>query len=225
VARCNSEKVAIAPERDEARIALCDLVKTLSESKSADEFMARRERLFARYTDLMLGLGRIVNALTDSGELIRRVKVQLGTAEKFFSEANGKFCPPYLRDQALFSLWELGKIVDLADFIHSRPPLPESKREEDMRLSSTCTAELLFGRIHLDCLGYAISTKLIISEDIREMLSEGMRHFVNGHIAIRFGARLRQETADEMPSELLPLDDEDRQHLAYSAVGQDEEEY
>jgi hypothetical protein len=222
---CANLKVTKPTQHDEATVALCDLIKTLSESKSADEFVARRERLFARYCDLMLGLGRIVHALTDIGELIRRVKAQLATAEKFFSEASEQFCPVYLKDQALFSLWELGKVVDLADFIHSRPPLPESKREEDMRLSGICTTELLFGRIHLDCLNYAILAKHLHSEEIREMLSEGMRHFVNGHIAIRFGARLRQEAIDDAPVELIPLDNEDRQHLAYSMAGQDDEEY
>lgn len=209
----------------QAEIALFELIKTLAESKSADEFVARRDRLFARYADLMLGLGRILHALTDRVELTRRVTAQLGAAEKFFVESSEKFCPLYLRDQALFSLWELGKVVDLAEFIHSRPPLPESKREEEMRLSTICTTELLFGRIHLDCLAYAISMKQIQPEDVREMLNEGMRHFVNGHIAIRLGARLRQELVEDEPVTFLPLDEEDRAHLSYAMTNEDDQAY
>jgi hypothetical protein len=212
-------------QNNQAQTALCEVIKTLSESKNSDEFVARRDRLFARYVDIMLGLGRILNALTDRAELVQRTKVQLLQTEKFFAGASEKFCPVDLKDQALFSLWELGKVVDLADFIHSRPPLPDSKREEDMRSSAVCTTELLFGRIHLDCLGYAISVKHVQSDDVREMLSEGMRHFVNGHIAIRFGARLRQEIVNESPVELIPLDDEDHKYIAHSMAGQADEEY
>ena len=224
-AHCGTPKAATLTRDDQAKIALCAHIKTLSESKSADEFVARRERLFAPYVDLMLGLGRIVHALTERSELVRKVKTQLAAGEKFFSGADEHVCPAFLKDQALFSLWELGKVVDLADFIHSRPPLPEAKREEDMRLSGICTTELLFGRIHLDCLTYAISVKHVHPDEIRELLSEGMRHFVNGHIAIRFGARLRQESEQEASVDLLPLDDEDRQHIAYSMAGLEDEEY
>jgi hypothetical protein len=215
-------------QNDKARVALCDLIKTLTESKSADEFLGRRDRLFPQYADLMLGLGRILHALTDRTELNRRVKEKIESAEKFISDASEQFCPRYLKDQALFSLWEVSKTVDLAEFIYSRLPLPESKREEDLRLSTTCTMELLVGRIHLDCLIYAISARLVQPEDIRGVLSDGMRHFVNGHIAIRLGARLRQEYVNEEPVTLAPLDEEDRLLLLHDrdmAYRDEDQEY
>jgi len=223
-----SEPVAKPNQGDRARIALCDLIKTLAESKSADEFLARRDRLFPRYADLMLGLGRILHALTDRAELNKKVKTQVDIARKFFLGADEQFCPPNLKDQALFSLWEVSKTVELGDFINSRPPLPESKREEDARLSATCTMELLLGRIHLDCLIYAISARLVQPEDLREVISEGMRHFVNGHVAIRFGARLRQERVDEAPTTLVPLDEEDRLQISHAhlmAYEDEDQEY
>jgi hypothetical protein len=211
--------------QNKAHVALCNLIQELTQSHSIDEFVARRDRLFLQYCDLMLGLGRILNALMDQDELNRQVKQQLVAVENMISTADKKFCPDYLKDQALFSLWELGKVVDLANFIHSRPPLPEAKREEDMRLSSTCTTELVFGRLHLDCLIYAISTKRVHSEEVLELISDGMRHFVNGHVAIRLGARLRQETTDDEPINLIPLDEEDREHLALAFVRQADEDY
>jgi hypothetical protein len=223
---CVVPTIKAVSQDQQAQNALCDLIKSLTSSKSADEFVARRDRLFPQYMDLMLGLGRILNALIDRAELNRRVKAQLEAAEKFFSEASERLCPAHLKDQALFSLWELGKVVDLGDFINSRPPLPEAKREEDMRLAAKCTTELLLGRLHLDCLGYAISTKTVLPTELHEILSDGMRHFVNGHIAIRFGAQLRQEAVPEAEVTLLPLDDEDRVYLLeYSMAGQDNEEY
>ena len=222
---CVVSKIQARTQDEQAQTALCELIKTLAASNSADEFTARRDRLFPQYVDLMLGLGRILHALTDRVELNRRVKAQLEAAEKFFSGASEQFCPMYLKDQALFSLWELGKVVDLADFIQSRPPLREAEREEDMRLASNCTIALLFGRLHLDCLGYAISTKRVFSEDLQYLLGEGMRHFVNGHVAIRLAARLRQKAEDADTAELLSLDEEDREHLACSMAGQDDEEY
>jgi hypothetical protein len=222
---CVSPAARLPSQQDKAQIALCNLIQDLTQSHSVDEFVARRERLFSQYCDLMLGLGRIQHALTGREELNRQTKHQLVLAESMISRADEKFCPAYLKDQALFSLWELGKVVDLAAFINSRPPLPESKREEDMRLSSTCTTELLFGRLHLDCLIYAISTKRIHSEEVLELISDGMRHFVNGHVAIRLGARLRQETIDDEPVEFIPLDEEDREHLAHAFAREADEDY
>jgi len=224
-ARCAPAPIAssVLTQEDKARIALCKLIEELGNSTSSDEFIARRERLFSRYADLMLGLGRITHALTDRIELLHKIKKQLALAETFFANAAPEYCPAHLKDQAIFSLWELGKVVDLTDFIQSRPPLQESKREEDSRLASLCITELIFGRLHLDCLGYAVSVKRLLSEDVLELVNEGMRHFVNGHVAIRLGARLRQEPIDESPVELLPLDEEDRFHFAMA--GQEDEEY
>ncbi|NYF53948.1 hypothetical protein [Tunturiibacter gelidoferens] len=215
----------LSSQEDKARIALCQLIEELGKSGSADEFIARRERLFQRYVDLMLGLGRIAHALNEGIELVKKIKEQLYVAETFYANAAKEYCPPHLKDQAIFSLWELGKVVDLADFINSRPPVPENKREEDQRFSGVCTIELLFGRLHLDCLAYAISAKRVLPDDMQELLNEGMRHFVNGHVAIRFGARLRQEIVDDSPVELIPLDEEDRLDFAYSMAGREDEEY
>jgi hypothetical protein len=219
---CEPGPAKAGSPHDQAQIALCGIIDALAKSQNADEFVANRDRTFQRYADLMLGLGRIVHALTDPAELSRKLKSQLDAAEKFFSQADERFCPAHLKDQASFSLWELGKTVDLANFINSRPPLPEAKREEDRRLLSVCTAALLFGRMHLDSLAFSISTKRVLGEDLQEVLTQGMRHFVNGHIAIRSGARLRQEAESNAPVELLPLDEEDYHQLAFSTASQDD---
>ena len=209
---------------DKARIALGDVIRSLSLSKSCDEFVARRDRLFPRYADLMLGMGRIVSALTDRAELLQKTKAQLDAWTRFFTSADDQLCPLHLRDQALFSLWELGKVVDLIDFINSRP-LPDDKREEDLRLAGSCNVALLFGRFHLDCLAYSVSTGHQFSDEVQELISEGMRHIVNGHIAARLGARLRQENIDQEAMELIPIDEDDRLHVAHCMAGQFEDEY
>lgn len=210
---------------DKARVALVALIVSFAESQSPDEFIARRDRLFPQYVDLMLGLGRIVHALTDRAEVTTKVKIQIEHAKHFFSDAPEQFCPRQLKDQVMFCLWELGKVWDLADFIHSRPPLPVEKREEDSRLSATCTVELLMGRMHLDCLSYAIAKKRVFPEDMTECLSEGLRHIVNGHIAIRMGARLRQAAVEDEPIAAIPLDEEDRLHLSQVMECQEQYDY
>ena len=217
-------KAKATSKNDQAQIALGDVVRSLSLSNSCDEFVARRDRLFPRYADLMLGMGRIVSALTDRAELLSKTKAQLDAGVKFFTAANDQVCPAHLKDQALFSLWELGKVVDLIDFINSRP-LTVDKREEDLRLAGNCSVALLFGRLHLDCLGFGVSTGHHFSDEIQELLSEGMRHIVNGHIAARFGAQLRQEFVEQDTVELVPVGEEDHHHLAHSTAGQFEDEY
>ena len=211
-------------QNDQAQIALGEVIRSLSLSKSCDEFVARRDRLFPRYADLMLGMGRILSALTDRTELLSKTKAQLDAGVKFFTAANEQVCPAHLKDQALFSLWELGKVVDLVDFINSRP-LTIDKREEDLRLAGNCSVALLFGRLHLDCLGFGVSTGHHFGDEIQELLSDGMRHIVNGHIAARFGARLRQEFVEQDTVELVPVDEEDYLHLAHSMAGQFEDDY
>ncbi|WP_047495700.1 hypothetical protein [Terriglobus sp. TAA 43] len=221
--RCAEPKRVELSEEDKASLALRDLIRELAASSSADEFIARRQRLFARYVDLNLGLGRIVRALTDQRELTDLMKRRLSDSASFLESADERYCPSFLKEQADFAFWELEKIVDLADFINSRPGLPSARMAEDMELLRKCITNVLFGRMHLDLLTYAVSTERTQVEDIQDEISNGLRAIVNGHAAIRLAAQLRQEDSAPDLDEASLFETGDAEDLVACGVGIDDE--
>jgi hypothetical protein len=120
-----------------------------------------------------------------------------------------------VNDQALFTVWTLRKINDLASRICAtdavKPHLVPADREQAMRF----VMHVLHGRFHLDCLKSSLRTGTPIYPEVLGCISEGLRSVVNGYSHIKQACDLRNtEENEEMI--FIDFDEEERELLASS---------
>jgi hypothetical protein len=129
---------------------------------------------------------------------------------------------PILTEQALFTLWTMGKIRSLSRKIEDAGEAPAGKQAYDAELVSEYRVNSLWAQFHLDALIAAMKFDKPICEDIRESICDGLRASVNAYAVMKDALLLRHPKSDLPPTGGLPWDEEDEQLLAASMRDMDD---
>jgi hypothetical protein len=220
--------VGVPSERSARQLsgATEDLVKTIAavidqlvlsaiENRTAADFHATWSEAFPNYARVMFALGALSRALIPAPVLEQVTSDSLCESEAEFREHSLAAFGSSIRDQALFSVWTLRKINDLA-LLLSKADLTVDEKHKDNEFSSSFMYQGLRTRYCLDCLSVSIRHRRAIYPEVLAAISDGLRSAVDAYAWIRQCVDLRIRTEEpELP--FVDLDDEDREFVNASA--------
>jgi hypothetical protein len=192
------------------------LLEALS-ARTAQEFEDVRQKVWPKYFRALRALqDTISNMLSEHqtehiyAEAVVRIEADL---EKQRVSRFGDT----ITEQAVFTLWTLGKIRSLAREICAAGEPPVEKKQADRDLLSDFCGNSWWSQFHLDILIAAMKFDRPIPEEIREAVCDGLRAAVNAFVIMKEALRLRLPHIEELPLVAnLPWDDEDEGLLASS---------
>lgn len=191
-----------------AQAILNQILADVSGKRTAEEFRQARDANFPQYMMVMLAIGSLIQAVVPSAVIDRLSWESFSEAEADFREAGAAAFGKDISDQALFTVWTLRKIHDLATRIQRSKA---EVQDHDPKLAKDFVTHILFSRFHLDCLRAAQRSERAIYPEVLEVISEGLRALVNAYAYIRQATDVRQSNASE---ELIHIDfDEEEQEL------------
>jgi hypothetical protein len=186
-------------------------------ARSKEEFESVRQNVIPRYARALRAIqDTVMNLITPDmlQALLSFAVTEL--AEDLEKQRESRFGEK-LTEQALFSLWMVPKIADLAQRIVVAGEVPPDKRAEDLKLLNEYHSSSLWMQFHLDVLFESVKFDRPICEPIRETICDGLRASVNAYVIMKDALSLRQpRMEDAAPAPPLPWDEEDEQLLAQS---------
>lgn len=185
------------------------------EKRTAAEFRAAYDEIFQGYYQLMNALGSLIRAVVPSNVRERVTAESLCEMEADFRDHALVAFGANMRDQALFTVWTLRKISDLAQRIGSMDVSPELK-EQDNHIATMFVHHGVRTRFHLDCLFLSMHTGRPIYPEVLETISDGLRSAVDAYAWIRQAADLRS-THEEPILEFIDMDEDDKIFVDSSA--------
>jgi hypothetical protein len=190
------------------------MVSTI-EKRTAVEFTAVWNEVFPNYARIMCALGALSRALIPPLVLEQVTADSLCEMEADFRDHALVSFGSAIRDQALFTVWTLRKIYDLARQL-SNAELTEDDKSKDKDFARLFIYHGLRMRFHLDCLLTSIKHQHPIYPEILASISDGLRSGVDAYAWIRQAVNLRTKTEDPaLP--FIELDEEDREFVDASA--------
>jgi hypothetical protein len=191
------------------------LMVSAIEKRTAVEFTAVWNEAFPNYARIMCALGALSKALIPPSVLEQVTADSLCEIEADFRDHALAAFGSAIRDQALFTVWTLRKINDLARRLSSAE-LPEDDQSKDKDFSASFIYHGLRMRFHLDCLLTSIRHQRPIYPEILVSISDGLRSGVDAYAWIRRYVDLRTKT-EEPALPFIELDEEDREFIDASA--------
>jgi hypothetical protein len=185
------------------------------EKRTAAEFKATSEETFRSYFQLMNALGSLIRAVVPPNVIERVTAESLCEMEADFRDHALAAFGTNMRDQALFTVWTLRKISDLAQRIGVKG-VSDNLRERDSKIAAMFVYHGVRTRFHLDCLFWSIRTNRPIYPEVLEAISDGLRSAVDAYAWIRQAADLRS-THDDPILEFIDMDEEDMVFVESSA--------
>jgi len=186
------------------------------ESRSALEFTQARKKMWPKYI-------RALRALSDTMSNLVSDEVMEAQAGRIFGELTvdvekqrGVRFGSQLVDQAIFSIWVLGKMRSLGSTICAVGKPNAKNKKADLELHSEFRASSLWAQFHLDCAVAAIKFKKTVSEDVQCELCDGLRALVNAYAIMKEALSLRVPNLRGTPPSEFPWDEEDDQLLVAS---------
>jgi hypothetical protein len=188
---------------------------TAIEKRTATEFRSFYGEIFPNYSKIMYALGVLSAALIPRGMLEQMTYDSLCEMESDFRDnAIGAFGSS-VRDQAMFTVWTLRKINDLAQRLSKTLANP-SEEGKDSHYSSSFMVHGLRMRFGLDCLLVSMHNRRPIYPEVLEVISDHLRSAVDAYAWLRQAVDLRHQ-AEEPTLPFISLDDEDREFIDASA--------
>lgn len=184
------------------------------ECRTAAEFKLVREKAWPRYIRALRALSDTVSNLESDTEIELRGHEALSLISRDLEKQRGSRFGDKLVDQAVFTMWTLGKIRTLARQICSAGK-PRDLRA-DKALASDYHAHSLWAQFHMDCVVAAMKFRKDIPAEIQEVLCDGLRALVNAYVIMKAGLDLRTKETSPLLSANLPWDEEDERLLASS---------
>jgi hypothetical protein len=191
------------------------LMVSAIEKRTAVEFVAVWNEVFPNYTRIMCALGALSKALIPPLVLEQVTADSLCEMEAEFRDHALVAFGSAIRDQALFTVWTLRKINDLAQRLSSAE-LTQDDKCKDKEFASSFIYHGLRMRFHLDCLLTSMKHKRPIYPEILASISDGLRSGVDAYAWIRQCVDLRIKT-EEPVLPFAELDEEDREFIDASA--------
>lgn len=182
---------------------------------SEDEFLKKRAEIWPKYVRGLRALTDTMHNLVPESDM----EAMMGGAGTSLSgdleKQRGVWLGDPLTDQAVFTLWTLGKIRALAKAIHAAGRAPAEKRGHDLELLREYRLTSLWSQFHLDIAFAAVDSKIHMPDAVQNHIIDGLRGAVNAYAVMREALSLRQPAADQAAAD-LPWDDEDEALLAES---------
>ena len=188
--------------------------------RTAAEFRAAREEYLPQYMQVMMAQGRLVSAVVPKPVIDRLCYESMSEMESDFRQDGRAAFGQEMCDQALFTVWTLRKINDLANGLGGSSEPDDSQKEAHIKLAKLFVNHIIYSRFHLDCLKMSLRSERVIYPDVLEPISEGLRSLVNAYAYIRQASDL---SSGDQPEELIHIDfdDEEQELVALSMKGID----
>jgi hypothetical protein len=185
-------------------------------ARSLPEFSDVRKTVWPKYIRSVRALQDTFSNLIPEGAIERTDEQVITELEADLEKQRGEArFGNALTDQAIFTLWTLGKIRSLAREICASGEVSPEKKQADEELISEYRVHSLWAQFHLDILVAAMKFALPIAEDVRGAIRDGLRASVNAYAIMKEALRLRP-SAELFPVTDLPWDAEDDRLLASS---------
>jgi hypothetical protein len=196
---------------------LDQMLTDVTEKRTAVDFCAARDEYFPRYVQVMLALGSLINAVVPPPVIERLTFESLSEMEADFRDDGLSAFGSEIKDQAMFTVWTLRKINDLAQGISASDKPASHLTSDDKHYAASFASHVLYSRFHLDCLKMSLRTNRALYPEVLESVSEGLRATVNAYAWIRQGAALRSAKSDELAFDTaIDWDDEEEGLLSSS---------
>lgn len=185
-------------------------------ARSAAEFCETRKDVWPKYVRGLRALQDTVRNLVPEAVIELMSREAISSLEADLQKQGEQRFGAKLADQALFTLWTLGKIRALGrEIVAAGDPAPD-KGQGDLALLNEYRLHSLWSQFHLDSLVAAMKFNRPLSEDVRDIVCEGLRAAVNGYAVMKDALALRIARVEDTPAADLPWDEEDDRLLASS---------
>ena len=191
------------------------LIVSAIEKRTVVEFTAVWSEVFPNYARIMYALGVLSRALIPPLVFERVIAESLCEMEADFRDHALVAFGSAIRDQALFTVWTLRKINDLAHQL-SNAEIAEDDKSKDTEFAGSFIYHGLRMRFHLDCLLTSMKHQRPIYPEVLVAISDGLRSGVDAYAWIRQCVDLRTKP-EEPVLPFVELDEEDRQFIDASA--------
>lgn len=192
------------------------IVTRLSSSTSRAEFEALRTKNFSDYVHLSYILANTFSL--PEGTTVRQAVIQqsIKNVERVIESLGTSLVGPEVVREAIFSIETLGRAYKLVNLIHARGGVRSDQKEKDKELGVNFSSAAIWAQLHLDCLRFIVTHKIVTGKEIQEEILEGMRFSVMAYSFARQGLELR--TVREPILTDIILDEEDRELLSESLI-------
>jgi hypothetical protein len=186
------------------------------EARSAAEFSKHRNEVFSKYVRALRALSDTMSNLIPESD-IEALSGEATTALAADLEKHrGVSFGNALTDQAVFTLWTLGKIRALGRRIDASGKPAMEQQGADLLLFKEYRLCSLWAQFHLDSAFAAMKFKKTLPEDVQEVICDGLRSVVNAYAVMREALSLRAPVDQAPPADLPAWDEEDERLLAAS---------
>ncbi len=192
------------------------LLETLC-ARTAQEFVDVRDKVWPKYIRALRALQDTVSNVISEREIDRVSKAAIIRVDADLEKQRESRFGDALTEQAVFTLWTLGKIRSLGKELQDAGDAPADKKQVDKDLVADFCVNSLWAQFHLDILIAAMKFDRPAPEEIRETVCDGLRAAVNAYVIMKEALRLRLPQMEELPfTSNLPWDEEDDSLLASS---------
>jgi len=196
------------------------MIASAIERKTASEFRSLYAEAFPTYVQLISSLSGIIRATVPRSVIESVVSESYCEIEREIEEHGRAFFGEEMKDQAMFTVWTLRKIDDLANVVMSGK-VPGGDPDRDRHYASDFLSTALWARFNIDCLLMAMHTRKMVYPEVVSAISDGLRSAVNAYAWIKQAADMRRPPAE--PDFVFAMDDEDKQLLSESLYDMDNE--
>lgn len=183
------------------------------DARSASEFCQVRSQVWPKYCRALRALADTIRNMAPDHLIDHATKAAMETYSEDLQKRPVHFGEK-LREQAVFTLWTLGKIRTLSFSLVS-PPVP-ALRGKDLELCNEYRLCSLWTQFHMDVVIQSIKFDKTIPDEIQKLVCEGLRTAVNAYAIMKEAYALRHPRTEQPPATGLPWDEEDEQLLAAS---------
>lgn len=196
-----------------AHAALEDLILTVIERRSANEFVAARIAMYPTYCRAALALPQLVRVVVPPHIIERLNREFLCELEADLREHGLAFFGGAVRDQAMFTAWTLRKIMDLTTQIPETATVDQNQLPALADITTQFVQHAIWMRFHLHCLVSSMRSNKVIFPEPLDLILDGLRSAVNAYGLARRALDLLAPQA-HAKLELQEWDDEDAGLLA-----------
>jgi len=192
------------------------IVTRLCSSTSKAEFETLRKKNFPDYIHLSYILANTFSL--PEGTTVRQAVIQqsIRNVERVIESLGTPLMGPEVTGEAIFSIATLGRAYKLVNLIHARGDVQSGQKEKDKELGVNFSSFAIWAQLHLDCLRFIVTHKILSGREIQEEILGGMRASVMAYSFARQGLELR--TVREPILTDIILDEEDRELLNESLI-------
>jgi hypothetical protein len=185
-------------------------------ARSVGEFVRERKKAWPKYVRSLRALQNTFSNLIPQSVLEQSLLQAIAELENDIEKKGEATFGLILKNQALFTLWTIGKMRVLAREIIGIE-VPASKREQDTGLAGEYYIASLWAQFHLDSLIAAMKFDRPVCDEIRNEVCDGLRAVVNAYAIMKDAVDLRRPSSIESTALAnLPWDTEDERLLAAS---------